>query len=75
MLTDKQKANINRLDAQTCMDIMHECANRLGLLSIEDAQEALGLKKRAIYNQMKEGKINKFQIGKHVYPCVNKIHL
>jgi hypothetical protein len=71
MLTDNQKANIQHLDAQTCMELMHICADRVGLVDIDEAQEALGLKKRAVYNRMKCGKLRKFQIGKHVYPCIN----
>ena len=71
MLTDKQKANINRLDAQTCIDIMHECADRLGLVDIEEASDILDLKRRAIYDRMDKGKLGCFQIGRHKFPFIN----
>lgn len=72
MLNDLQKANINRLPAQMCIEIMHECAERLGLVDIKEAEEALGVKRRSVYDQMKSGKILKFEIGRHKFPCINK---
>lgn len=71
MLTDSQKTNINRLDAQTCIEVMHECAERLGLVSVEDYMNIVGTKRRTIYDQMNNGKIIKFNIGKHKFPCIN----
>ena len=71
MLTEKQKANINRLDAQTCIDIMHECAERLGLVDMQDYIDITGEKRRTIYDRMESGKLLNFKIGKHKFPCIN----
>lgn len=71
MLTENQRANINRLSAQTCIEIMHECAERIGLVDIEEAAEALGIKRRSVYDRMESGKLGVFEIGKHKFPCVN----
>lgn len=69
MLNDLQKANINRLPAQMCVDIMHECAERLGLVSMET--EITGEKRRTVYDRMNSGKILNLEIGRHKFPCIN----
>lgn len=71
MLNEKQKANIHRFDAQMCIDVMHECADRLGLVDIQQYEDIVGTKRRSIYDGMESGKILKFEIGKHKFPCIN----
>lgn len=71
MLTENHKANINRLDAQTCIEIMHECAERLGMVDIETYMLALGVKRRTVYEHIESGKVKSFKIGKHKFPCIN----
>jgi hypothetical protein len=63
---------IRELDTQMCIEVMHECAGRCGMVDINQAQDALGIKKRAIYNRMNDGKLLHFDIGIHKFPCMNK---
>jgi len=66
------KSEIRQMDAQTCIEIMHECAEQAGLLDIPQASNALGIERRAIYDRMDKGKLPFFTIGDHKYPCVNE---
>ncbi len=48
MLTEMQKANINNLDTETCLEIMHECAERLGVVSVDEYQAIVGKPRRTM---------------------------
>jgi hypothetical protein len=50
MLTDKQINNIHALDRQTQLQIMHECAEALGLVSIPEFCKAMAVKRRTAYD-------------------------
>ena len=73
MLTEKQIHNIRKLDKETLQQIMHECAEVLGLVDVEEASEVLMIAKRTLYDKMKSGAIGKFIIGKHIFPLINII--
>jgi predicted DNA-binding transcriptional regulator AlpA len=70
-LTEKQKNNIYHLDSKTQLEIMHECAEALGLVDISEYRYATGEKRRTIYDKMNSGKINTFNIGIHKFPLLN----
>ena len=70
-LTDKQIAAIHKLDAQTALDTMHECAERLGLVSVEMYCEIMGGKKRTRYKAAKDGKIMKYELCDHIFLVIN----
>ena len=71
MLTEIQIANLHKLDSETQITILHECAEALGLVSIDDYCEIMAMKKRNVYYQVKSGKIKAFNIGKHIFPLIN----
>jgi hypothetical protein len=48
-LTDKQKTAIQNLDAETALETMHECAERLGLVTVDEYEAITGNKKRSVY--------------------------
>lgn len=70
-LTDKQIEAINKLDAQTALDTMHECAERLGLVTVEEYCRIMGGKKRTRYKAAKEGKIMKYELCDHIFLAIN----
>jgi hypothetical protein len=71
MITDKQKDNIYHLPADDCLEILHVCAERLGLVSIEEYEEIMQIPRRTIYFNMDRGLIKYFKIGKHKFPLIN----
>jgi len=71
MLSQKQIENIHNLDSKTQIEILHVCAEALGLVDIDEYCLATGMKKRNVYYQMKYGKIKSFPVGKHVFPLIN----
>ncbi len=70
-LTDKQITAINKLDAQTALQTMHECAERLGLVTVDEYCLITGAKKRKTYMDAKNGKKVKFEISGHVFLAIN----
>jgi len=71
MLTDSQKQNLSNLDSDTLLEIMHECAEALGLVSVDEYCKILGMKKRTIYKHLNENKIKCFEISNHKFPIIN----
>ena len=72
MLTDIQIENINKLDAETCLQIMHECAERLGVVSVEEYEQVMHMPRRTIYAKMDKTQIPYFEISGHKFPIINK---
>jgi hypothetical protein len=70
-LTDKQIDYIQKLDAQTALDTMHECAERLGLVSVDEYCVIMGVKRRTVYKAAKDNKLIKFEISGHIFLAVN----
>lgn len=71
MLTDTQIVNIHKLDAETCIQIMHECAERLGVVSVDEYCKIMCMKKRNVYSRIKSGSIKHYSISGHVFPIIN----
>lgn len=71
MLTKKQIRNIHKLDADTCIEIMHECAERLGVVNVDDYIKVLGGKRRTVYANLERGSIKHVVIGGKKFPCIN----
>lgn len=71
MLTDKQIENIHKLDSETQLQIMHECAEALGLVCIPEFCDAMSLKRRTAYDYIENKKIKTFNIGIHKFPLIN----
>ena len=70
-LTEKQIAAIHKLDAQTALETMHECAERLGLVTVEEYCKIVGEGKRTAYKAAKENKKMKFEISGHIFLAIN----
>jgi hypothetical protein len=62
MLTTAQKNNINNLNIETCLEIMHECAERVGCVSVKIYCEITGEKRRTVYQKMNDGRIKHFNL-------------
>ena len=71
MLTQTQIANIHKLDAQTCIEIMNECIERLGCVSVKDYCKIMDMPRRTIYDKISNGKINIIKISEHKFPIIN----
>ncbi len=65
------KQAINQLDAHQCIDVLHECAEHLGLVSVESASEILCVKRRTLYQQVKDKRIVSVEIGGKIFICIN----
>jgi hypothetical protein len=72
MITEQQKNNIHKLSVDDCLEIMHECAERVGLVSIEKYQEVMQIPRRTIYFYMDNNKLKYFKIDKHKFPIINE---
>jgi hypothetical protein len=70
-LTDKQIAAIHKLDAQTTLDTMRECAERLGLVTVDEYSKIIGEGRRSVYNAIKDGKKMHFELSGHLFPAIN----
>ena len=70
-LTDKQKTAIHKLDAQTALETMHECAERLGLVTVGEFEQLTGENKRTVYQAIKDNKKMHFELSGHVFPAIN----
>lgn len=70
-LTDKQIEAIHKLDAQTALDTMHECAERLGLVSVIEFETITGVKRRTTYQAIADKKKMHFELSGHVFPAIN----
>jgi len=70
-LTDKQIADIHKLDTNTVIEIIHECAERLGVVSVDEYCQITGEKKRTAYQKIKDGKIKSLTISGKIFPVIN----
>lgn len=71
MLTEKQIENLSKLDPDTLIQIMHECAEVLGLVSVDEYCKILGVKRRTAYEHIKIGKIKSIIINNHIFAIIN----
>lgn len=56
-LTQSEITAIDKCDAEKCIDILHECAERLGLMTVREYVEISGMKRRTVYDHIENGKI------------------
>ena len=71
ILTDKQIAAIRDMNAEMAMAVMHECAERLGMVTVAEYCKLLGLKKRTVYKAIEDKKLTYFELGGHVFLSIN----
>lgn len=71
MLTQQQTKNIHNLDVATVLEIMHECAERLGIVSVEEYSDIMCIPRRTIYSKIHKKEILFFEIGMHKFPAIN----
>jgi len=71
MLTEKQIENIHKLDKETILEIMHECAEALGTVSVKEYCEIMQIARRTVYDYMERGKIKYFELSEHKFPIIN----
>jgi DNA invertase Pin-like site-specific DNA recombinase len=71
MLTEKQRNNINKLDSETVIEILNECIERLGIVSIKEYIKITGEKKRTVYWKIKNNKIRYIEIDNNKFIIIN----
>jgi len=71
MLTNTQISNLHKLPPNDLLQIMHECAEALGLVSVEDYNKLLGMPKRTIYSYIEQNKLLYFKLSSHFYIAIN----
>ena len=71
-LTNKQIEALHKLDSSTIVQILQECAEALGLVSIEQYCEVMNIKKRNLYYKLDNGSVAFFEFGGHKYPIINE---
>jgi len=72
MITKQQRNNIHKLTTDDCLEIMHECADKSGIVSVDEYSSIMKIPKRTIYQMISDGKLKCFEIGIHKYPCINE---
>ena len=70
-LTTAQMRNIENLPKEVQLEILHVCAEKLGLISPSEYASAHQMPKRTVYDQIKGGKIKTFEISGKLYPLIN----
>ena len=70
-LTDNEKANIQKLDTEKCIEILHECAERLGLVTVDEYSKIMCTNKRTIYDHIKKGKLKNIQFCETLLIIIN----
>lgn len=71
MLSEKQINNIAKLDTETLIEILQECAEALGIVGVDEYCEIMCVKKRNVYYQIESGKIKSINISGHSFPLIN----
>lgn len=70
-LTTKEIEEINNLDAQKAIEVMHECVERLGLVTVDEYSAVMCQNRRTVYQAAKDNKILKFELSGHIFLAVN----
>jgi len=70
-LTVKQKRNIQNLDTETTIELLHECAERLGLVTVSEYCKIMNRKKRVTYLDIENEKIKTVTFGGVIYCVIN----
>lgn len=71
MLTEKQIENLSKLDTDTLIQIMHECAETLGLVTVDEYCKIIGTKRRTAYDNIQKGRIKSININNHIFAIIN----
>ena len=71
MISQQKLNNIHKLNPDEILQIMHECAEALGVVSTIEYCKIMGSGKRAVYQKIKENKIITFTISGKKFPCIN----
>jgi len=72
MVTEKQKNNLHRLSSDDLIDIMHECAEALGVVSVTEYCELMLMDRYCLNRQIRSGKIKHVNIGGKKFPLINE---
>jgi tRNA (Thr-GGU) A37 N-methylase len=72
-LTENQKANIQKLSINNCIEILDECKERLGLVSQIEYIKIVAYKhtRQNLNNDLKSGKIKNWLFCGIRYPIIN----
>lgn len=70
-LTEKQKQNLFLLDSDTLIELMHECAEILGVCSVDEYCKIKYKKRRTVYDNIKNNKVKYIKIANNKYPVLN----
>ena len=70
-LTEAQRNNINRFDTELALDNLHECAERLGLVSVKEYCEIMGAKKLTVYGHVAQNKLRHTRLSEHIFIIIN----
>lgn len=60
-LTDNERAIIQKMDVEKCTDLLHECAERLGLVSVNEYSKIMAQNKRTVYDHIVNRKIQSIE--------------
>ena len=71
MITNEQRNNIHKLSTEDLIEILHECAEALGVVSVEDYMNINCRKRRTVFQNIKDNKIKVVNIAGRKFPVVN----
>lgn len=65
------EAPMHNIDVNTCVHILHNCAERLGLVSVKTFCAIHGKKRRAVYYSIQNGKLKSLKLDNNIYIIIN----
>lgn len=71
MIQEKKLSNIYNLNYDEIKQILYTCIDVLGMIDVEEAQQALGVGRQRVYQLMNEN--TTIKIGTHKFICINLI--
>jgi hypothetical protein len=71
MLTEKQKYNLQQLDTEDLIEIMHVCAERIGMVTADQYSIIHKKPRRTVYAGIESGRIKTTTICGHKLPIIN----
>jgi hypothetical protein len=71
MLTEKNIQAIDRMSKEDKLELLHICAEDLGLVSVKEFCFATGMARRTVYDHINLGKIKEFKISEHKFVLIN----
>ena len=72
MVTDKQIANLHKLESDDLITIMHECAEALGVVSVSDYCKIMNTDRFRLNRRINGNQVKYVKIAGNKFPIINE---